>query len=93
MFYLDGPSDVAQRRGRTDSGLHLHRGATGGRRGGAAVFSSTTPDGVPSPALTPGAVADDIDRALWRRLADADLLGLTLDPRHGGSGLDPLALC
>jgi alkylation response protein AidB-like acyl-CoA dehydrogenase len=58
-----------------------------------AVFSSVTPDGVPSPALTPGAVADDIDRALWRRLADADLLGLTLDPRYGGSGLDPLALC
>lgn len=58
-----------------------------------AVFSSTAPDAVPSPALTPGAVADDIDRALWRRLADADLLGLTLDPRHGGSGLDPLALC
>ncbi|MFD7505666.1 acyl-CoA dehydrogenase family protein [Streptomyces sp. NPDC059850] len=58
-----------------------------------AVFSSTTPDAVPSPALTPGAVAEDIDRALWRRLADADLLGLILDPRYGGSGLDPLALC
>ncbi|OPF82042.1 acyl-CoA dehydrogenase [Streptomyces antioxidans] len=58
-----------------------------------AVFSSVTPDSVPSPALTAGAVADDFDRALWRKLAEGDLLGLTLDPRHGGSGLDPLALC
>ncbi|EXU66280.1 acyl-CoA dehydrogenase [Streptomyces sp. PRh5] len=58
-----------------------------------AVFSSVTPDSVPSPALTAGAVADDFDRALWRKLAEGDLLGLTLDPRYGGSGLDPLALC
>lgn len=58
-----------------------------------AVFSSVAPDGVPSPALTPGAVADDIDRSLWHKVADGDLLGLTLDPRYGGSGLDPLALC
>ncbi|WP_431043314.1 acyl-CoA dehydrogenase family protein [Streptomyces sp. P1-3] len=58
-----------------------------------AVFSGTHPDDVPSPALTPGAVADDIDRPLWRRLADADLVGLTLDERYGGAGLDPIALC
>ncbi|MFJ1996860.1 acyl-CoA dehydrogenase family protein [Streptomyces asiaticus] len=58
-----------------------------------AIFSSVTPDSVPSPALTAGAVADDFDRALWRKLAEGDLLGLTLDPRYGGSGLDPLALC
>lgn len=36
-----------------------------------AVFSSVAPDGVPSPAMTPGAVADDIDRALWHRLGQA----------------------
>ncbi|AQW52071.1 acyl-CoA dehydrogenase family protein [Streptomyces violaceusniger] len=58
-----------------------------------AVFSSVTPDSVPSPALTAGAVAEDFDRALWRKLAESDLLGLSLDPQYGGSGLDPLALC
>lgn len=58
-----------------------------------AVFSGTTPDAVPSPALTTGAVADDIDRGLWRRLADADLIGLVIDPAYGGAGLDPVALC
>ncbi|KAK1180731.1 acyl-CoA dehydrogenase family protein [Streptomyces sp. NBS 14/10] len=58
-----------------------------------AVFSSASPDGVPSPALTPGAVADDLDRRLWGKAADADLLGLLLDPRYGGAGLDPIALC
>ncbi|MEU7391276.1 acyl-CoA dehydrogenase family protein [Streptomyces tanashiensis] len=58
-----------------------------------AVFSDVTPDAVPSPALTPGAVADDLDRPLWTRLATADLLGLTLAPEHGGAGLDPVALC
>lgn len=58
-----------------------------------AVFSSAPPDGVPSPALTPGAVADDLDRRLWGKAADADLLGLLLDPRYGGAGLDPIALC
>ncbi|MEU8618232.1 acyl-CoA dehydrogenase family protein [Streptomyces sp. NPDC048623] len=58
-----------------------------------AVFADVPPDTVPSPALTPGAVADDFDRALWARLADTDLLGLTLAPAHGGSGLDPIALC
>ncbi|MGW1373392.1 acyl-CoA dehydrogenase family protein [Streptomyces sp. NPDC002446] len=58
-----------------------------------AVFSGVVPDGVPSPALTAGAVADDFDRALWRKLADADLLGLTIGPEHGGAGLDPIALC
>ena len=31
-----------------------------------AVFSGVAPDGVPSPALTPGAVAEDFDRTLWR---------------------------
>ncbi|OAH14940.1 acyl-CoA dehydrogenase family protein [Streptomyces jeddahensis] len=58
-----------------------------------AVFAGVTPDGVPSPALTPGAVAEDLDRALWARLADADLLSLLLGPEYGGAGLDAIALC
>ncbi|MFE0187110.1 acyl-CoA dehydrogenase family protein [Streptomyces sp. NPDC058989] len=58
-----------------------------------AVFSGVAPDGVPSPALTAGAVADDFDRTLWRQLADADLLSLPIAPEHGGAGLDPIALC
>ncbi|MFE0378596.1 acyl-CoA dehydrogenase family protein [Streptomyces inhibens] len=58
-----------------------------------AVFSGVAPDGVPSPALTAGAVADDFDRALWRKLADADLLSLPIAPEHGGAGLDLIALC
>ncbi|MFD5428485.1 acyl-CoA dehydrogenase family protein [Streptomyces sp. NPDC127084] len=58
-----------------------------------AVFSGVVPDSVPSPALTPGAVAEEFDRALWARLAGADLLGLVLAPQYGGAGLDPLALC
>ncbi|MFD9069612.1 acyl-CoA dehydrogenase family protein [Streptomyces lasiicapitis] len=58
-----------------------------------AVFAGVAPDGVPSPALTPGAVAEDFDRALWAKLADADLLSLLLAPEYGGSGLDPIALC
>ncbi|MGW3742199.1 acyl-CoA dehydrogenase family protein [Streptomyces sp. NPDC005146] len=58
-----------------------------------AIFSGVEPDGVPSPALTPGAVAEDIDRPLWAQLAAGDLLGLTLAPEHSGAGLDPVALC
>lgn len=58
-----------------------------------AVFSDVAPDRAPSPALTPGAVAEDIDRPLWNELARTDLLGLTLSPDHGGAGLDPIALC
>ncbi|MFE2541906.1 acyl-CoA dehydrogenase family protein [Actinacidiphila glaucinigra] len=58
-----------------------------------AVFSGVAPDSVPSPALTAGAVAEDFDRPLWRRLASADLLGLVLDETYGGAGLDPVALC
>ncbi|CAM5422402.1 acyl-CoA dehydrogenase family protein [Streptomyces griseus] len=58
-----------------------------------AVFSDVAPDRAPSPALTPGAVAEDIDRRLWHELARTDLLGLTLSPDHGGAGLDPIALC
>ncbi|TLS42165.1 acyl-CoA dehydrogenase [Streptomyces montanus] len=58
-----------------------------------AVFAGVAPDGVPSPALTTGAVADDFDRALWARLADADLLSLLLDENYGGAGLDAIALC
>ncbi|MEV3989734.1 acyl-CoA dehydrogenase family protein [Streptomyces sp. NPDC049837] len=58
-----------------------------------AVFSGVAPDGVPSPALTPGAVAEEFDRPLWARLAAADLLSLVLAPAHGGAGLDPIALC
>ncbi|MFF9806757.1 acyl-CoA dehydrogenase family protein [Streptomyces coeruleorubidus] len=57
------------------------------------VFAGVAPDAVPSPALTPGAVADACDRALWARLADADLLSLLLDSRYGGAGLDAIALC
>ncbi|MET9376120.1 acyl-CoA dehydrogenase family protein [Streptomyces sp. NPDC003035] len=58
-----------------------------------AVFADVTPDGVPSPALTAHAVADDFDRPLWSRLAAADLLSLVLAPEHGGAGLDTIALC
>ncbi|MEU8783313.1 acyl-CoA dehydrogenase family protein [Streptomyces sp. NPDC048637] len=58
-----------------------------------AVFSGVAPDSVPSPAIAPGAVADDFDRALWHKLADADLLSLPIAPEHGGAGLDPIALC
>ncbi|WP_328329037.1 MULTISPECIES: acyl-CoA dehydrogenase family protein [unclassified Streptomyces] len=58
-----------------------------------AVFSGVAPDGVPSPALTAGAVAEDFDRALWGKLADADLLSLVVAPEHGGAGLGPIALC
>ncbi|MFF3954006.1 acyl-CoA dehydrogenase family protein [Streptomyces sp. NPDC001890] len=58
-----------------------------------AVFSGVAPDGVPSPALVPGAVAEDIDRPLWAGLASSDLLSLTLLPEHGGAGLDLVALC
>ncbi|WP_367321947.1 acyl-CoA dehydrogenase family protein [Streptomyces sp. HUAS ZL42] len=57
------------------------------------VFAGVAPDGVPSPALTRGAVADHFDRALWARLAEADLLSLLLDEEAGGAGLDPIALC
>ncbi|MFI7014483.1 acyl-CoA dehydrogenase family protein [Streptomyces sp. NPDC050164] len=57
------------------------------------VFAGVAPDAVPSPALTPGAVADACDRALWAKLADADLLSLLLDTRYGGAGLDAIALC
>ncbi|MFE9645248.1 acyl-CoA dehydrogenase family protein [Streptomyces sp. NPDC006365] len=58
-----------------------------------AVFAGVAPDGVPSPALTAGAVADDFDRALWAKIADADLLSLLLDARYDGAGLDAIALC
>ncbi|MFE2300150.1 acyl-CoA dehydrogenase family protein [Streptomyces sp. NPDC059445] len=57
------------------------------------VFAGVAPDGVPSPALTAGAVAEDFDRPLWARLADADLLSLLLDEEAGGAGLDAIALC
>ncbi|MEU8434311.1 acyl-CoA dehydrogenase family protein [Streptomyces sp. NPDC029216] len=58
-----------------------------------AVFADVAPDGVPSPALTPGAVAEDFDRPLWARLAGSDLLGLVLAEEYGGAGLDTIALC
>ncbi|MFF4050161.1 acyl-CoA dehydrogenase family protein [Streptomyces chartreusis] len=57
------------------------------------VFAGVAPDAVPSPALTPGAVADTFDRPLWDRLADADLLSLLLTEEYGGAGLDAVALC
>jgi alkylation response protein AidB-like acyl-CoA dehydrogenase len=59
----------------------------------AGVFADVAPDGVPSPADTTGAVADDFDRALWARLAEADLLSLLVDEAYGGAGLDAIALC
>ncbi|KJY47336.1 acyl-CoA dehydrogenase, partial [Streptomyces sp. NRRL S-444] len=58
-----------------------------------AVFADVAPDGVPSPALTPGAVAEDFDRPLWAKLAASDLLSLVLAEEHGGAGLDAIALC
>ncbi|MFE5047485.1 acyl-CoA dehydrogenase family protein [Streptomyces sp. NPDC056637] len=58
-----------------------------------AVLGPVAPDSVPSPALTSGAIADDFDRTLWSKLADADLLSLLLAPEHGGAGLDAIALC
>ncbi|MGW2668668.1 acyl-CoA dehydrogenase family protein [Streptomyces sp. NPDC001272] len=58
-----------------------------------AVFADVAPDGVPSPALTPGAVAEEFDRPLWATLAGSDLMGLVLAEEHGGAGLDTLALC
>ncbi|MFE0519241.1 acyl-CoA dehydrogenase family protein [Streptomyces sp. NPDC058954] len=57
------------------------------------VFAGIAPDTVPSPSLVAGAVADDFDRALWSKLAEADLLSLLLDTRYGGAGLDAIALC
>ncbi|MFG2498406.1 acyl-CoA dehydrogenase family protein [Streptomyces sp. NPDC048441] len=57
------------------------------------LFASVAPDGVPSPALVPGAVAEDFDRALWAKLAESDLLSLLIGPEHGGAGLDAIALC
>ncbi|NEB06250.1 acyl-CoA dehydrogenase family protein [Streptomyces sp. SID13726] len=57
------------------------------------VFADVAPDAVPSPALTTGAVADEFDRPLWSRLADADLLSLLLGEEYGGAGLDAIALC
>ncbi|GGS59370.1 acyl-CoA dehydrogenase family protein [Streptomyces violaceus] len=57
------------------------------------VFAGVAPDAVPSPALTPGAVAETHDHALWAGLAGADLLSLLLDERYGGAGLDAIALC
>ncbi|MFJ8081687.1 acyl-CoA dehydrogenase family protein [Streptomyces sp. NPDC096205] len=57
------------------------------------VFADVVPDAVPSPALTRGAVAEGFDRALWSRLAEADLLSLLLGAEYGGAGLDAVALC
>lgn len=57
------------------------------------MFADVAPDAVPSPALTTGAVADEFDRALWARLADADLLSLLSAEEYGGAGLDAVALC
>ncbi|MFI0540781.1 acyl-CoA dehydrogenase family protein [Streptomyces sp. WSLK1-3] len=57
------------------------------------VFADVAPDAVPSPALTTGAVADEFDRVLWARLADADLLSLLSAQEYGGAGLDAVALC
>jgi len=40
-----------------------------------------------------GADEGPIDRALWRELADAGLLGIALDEEYGGAGLDFVAAC
>jgi alkylation response protein AidB-like acyl-CoA dehydrogenase len=40
-----------------------------------------------------GAEEGPIDRALWRELADAGLLGIALDEEYGGAGLDFVAAC
>lgn len=58
-----------------------------------AVFAAVAPDSVPSPALTPRAVADEFDRGLWAKLADSDLLSLVLSEEYDGAGLDAIALC
>lgn len=58
-----------------------------------AVFAGVAPDSVPSPSLVQGAVADGFDRALWTKLAAADLLSLLLAPEYDGAGLDAIALC
>lgn len=58
-----------------------------------AVFAGVAPDSVPSPALTPRAVAEEFDRTLWAKLAGSDLLSLVLAEQHGGPGLDAIALC
>ncbi|WP_058047390.1 acyl-CoA dehydrogenase family protein [Streptomyces roseifaciens] len=63
------------------------------REAAQAVLSGVSPDGVPSPVLSRGPVAEDFDRALWRRLAAADLLSLTVAGEYGGAGLGPIALC
>ncbi|MEU3337091.1 acyl-CoA dehydrogenase family protein [Streptomyces sp. NPDC006668] len=57
------------------------------------VFAGVAPDTVPSPSLVAGAVAEDFDRPLWGRLAEADLLSLLLGAEYGGAGLDAIALC
>ncbi|MFJ9345213.1 acyl-CoA dehydrogenase family protein [Streptomyces sp. NPDC101237] len=57
------------------------------------VFAAVAPDAVPSPALTTGAVADHFDRELWDTLGAADLLSLLSAEKHGGAGLDAIALC
>ena len=59
-----------------------------------AVFAGVAPDGVPSPALTPGAVADDFDRALWaqtRRRGPAEPAARRR--ATAAPGLDAVALC
>ncbi|WP_369205344.1 acyl-CoA dehydrogenase family protein [Streptomyces sp. PU-14G] len=63
------------------------------REAAKGAFAHVAVDALPSPALAAGAVADDFDRDLWDRLSRADLLGLTVPARHGGSGLDAVALC
>ncbi|MFE5871538.1 acyl-CoA dehydrogenase family protein [Streptomyces roseifaciens] len=63
------------------------------REAAQAVLSGVSPDGVPSPVLSREPVAEDFDRALWHRLAAADLLSLTVAGEHGGAGLGPIALC
>ncbi|WP_416970282.1 acyl-CoA dehydrogenase family protein [Streptomyces sp. 4F14] len=58
------------------------------------VFAGVAPDAVPSPAKTQGRpVAEEFDRDLWAKLADADLLSLLLAEEYGGAGLDVVALC
>jgi alkylation response protein AidB-like acyl-CoA dehydrogenase len=58
-----------------------------------AALSDAAPDGgsLPSPAVSSGPVAEDIDRELWQRLAKSDLTGIALAEEYGGGGQSVLA--
>ena len=72
-------------------GLRLQRGAARRLGGGdRAVLGA----GGPRARRRPWSGRDDrIDRALWRALADADLLGLAVPESEGGAGHGLMELC